>query len=314
MEDEDWLKFGHALWASCPSREKTQVLLLFKSAWRRIHGDEPELENGGPPNLLYNPAFFCRNKVPWKEEVEERFALSPDHESALPPRRPAPGLAPPDPAPGPSRSHSSHPNPLKHVSSSAPTPHDSSDAKLAEKLKTISFTAIYNTAYPRIMDLFPKFTNHLRNRKKHRMTVVFLLIPQYVIPPLSRPDTDEPSAEISAVELDKSDYDAIAKHDPLCLRCAVDQTKCAENKTRYFCSSWVRTHSSLLFCVRPDLTCSPQLVLPIEMMEHKDVWDVKFLKWKVFSKAVIDQRGSTWDLLNKANLLLGGVNFTNNFL
>jgi len=277
------------------------VLHLFQSAWRRSLDKEPELENGGPVDLLDDPHFSCSKPVPWKLEVEKRFALFSDSES-LP--GPVPGPVPgPGPAPGPSRSDSAHTILPKHI-------HNSPDAELAQKLKTISFDVIYNTNFPRIKGgFFPNFVPNLHNRNKHRLTVVFPLIPQYVIPHVT--DHDDPSAEISVLEIDQSDYDAIAKHEPLCLRRAADQSKCAENKTRYICSSWVCPHSSL---VRPDLTRSLQLALPIEMMEHNDLWQVKFLSWKVFSKAVITQKGATWNLLNKVNLLIGGVNFTNDFL
>jgi hypothetical protein len=286
------------------------VLHHFEAAWRRSLDKEPELENGGPVDLLHDSHFSCSKPVPWKQEVEKRFALSSDSES---PPHPCPA---PGPAPGPSRSHSALTFFPKLIGANAPTshdsPNDSPNAKLAEKLKTTSVPVTYNT-FPRIKDgFFPKYVSNLHNHKKNRLTVVFPLIPQYVIQHVS--DHDVPSAEISAIEIDQSDYNAIAKHDPLCLRHASDQSKCAENKIRYFCSSWVCPHFSLVPCVCPDLTRSPQLTLPIEMMEHKDLWQVKFLSWKVFSKAVITQKGATWDLLNKADLLIGGVNFTNNFL
>lgn len=50
------------------------------------------------------------------------------------------------------------------------------------------------------------------------------------------------------------------------------------------------------------------------MMEHKDLWDIRFLKWETFSQAVIAQDGYIWNLILNAHLLIGGVNFANNFL
>jgi hypothetical protein len=50
------------------------------------------------------------------------------------------------------------------------------------------------------------------------------------------------------------------------------------------------------------------------MMEHEAHWEVRFINWERFSKAVINQRGSDWDIISDAHLLIGGVNFTNTFL
>lgn len=50
------------------------------------------------------------------------------------------------------------------------------------------------------------------------------------------------------------------------------------------------------------------------MLEHKDWWSVRFLNWKSYSNAVLTQKGSAWNILSNANLLVGGVNFTNDFL
>jgi len=50
------------------------------------------------------------------------------------------------------------------------------------------------------------------------------------------------------------------------------------------------------------------------MMEQKKLWDVRFVSWDAFSRAVVDQEGSVWELMTHSHLLIGGVNFTNNFL
>ena len=50
------------------------------------------------------------------------------------------------------------------------------------------------------------------------------------------------------------------------------------------------------------------------MLEYQDKWDVKFYNWQKFSNAVVDQSGALWSHFQDADLLIGGVNFTNNFL
>ena len=57
-----------------------------------------------------------------------------------------------------------------------------------------------------------------------------------------------------------------------------------------------------------------KLLLGIEMMEHKAMWDVRFVAWKPFSDAVVNQTGPVWDLILGAKLLIGGVNFAHSFL
>ena len=50
------------------------------------------------------------------------------------------------------------------------------------------------------------------------------------------------------------------------------------------------------------------------MMAAKEMWDVKFLNWTKFTNAMIAQTGPNWDMLNGADLVIGGINFTNAFL
>jgi hypothetical protein len=57
-----------------------------------------------------------------------------------------------------------------------------------------------------------------------------------------------------------------------------------------------------------------KLTLGLEMLEDKKLWDVRFLSWRAFADAVITRKGHIWSLLLNANLLIGGVNFTNDFL
>jgi hypothetical protein len=49
-------------------------------------------------------------------------------------------------------------------------------------------------------------------------------------------------------------------------------------------------------------------------MEHEKSWDVRFLEWNKFTQALISRQGFAWDLLVKAHLVIGGVNFTSRFL
>lgn len=50
------------------------------------------------------------------------------------------------------------------------------------------------------------------------------------------------------------------------------------------------------------------------MMEHDNKWDIRFLGWKAFANAVVNQSGPVWDLILGAKLLIGGVNFSASFL
>jgi len=50
------------------------------------------------------------------------------------------------------------------------------------------------------------------------------------------------------------------------------------------------------------------------MMEQKNLWDVTFMKWERFTTTILKRSGPDWNHLLDANLLIGGVNFTNNFV
>jgi hypothetical protein len=50
------------------------------------------------------------------------------------------------------------------------------------------------------------------------------------------------------------------------------------------------------------------------MKENQDKWEVIYLGWKEFSKGIISREGQVWDLLIQADLVIGGINFTSNFL
>jgi hypothetical protein len=50
------------------------------------------------------------------------------------------------------------------------------------------------------------------------------------------------------------------------------------------------------------------------MREHREKWDVRFMSWNDFSEGVISRDGNVWNILTSADLVIGGVNFTGNFL
>ncbi len=50
------------------------------------------------------------------------------------------------------------------------------------------------------------------------------------------------------------------------------------------------------------------------MREKTDQWDVRFVGWKDFAEAVVSREGDIWNLLTNTDVLIGGVNFTSNFL
>ena len=50
------------------------------------------------------------------------------------------------------------------------------------------------------------------------------------------------------------------------------------------------------------------------MARRKDLWEVRYLNWNKFSISVLNQSDKTWHMLSTANLVIGGVNFTNDFL
>jgi hypothetical protein len=51
------------------------------------------------------------------------------------------------------------------------------------------------------------------------------------------------------------------------------------------------------------------------MMEHNEKWNVTLVDWKTFAEAVVGRSGRYWkENLLTADLVIGGVNFTNNFL
>ena len=50
------------------------------------------------------------------------------------------------------------------------------------------------------------------------------------------------------------------------------------------------------------------------MASDQALWDVSYLSWKVFQKAVLSGKGVTWDSLMNADLVIGGMDFSIDFL
>lgn len=43
-------------------------------------------------------------------------------------------------------------------------------------------------------------------------------------------------------------------------------------------------------------------------------WDVNYVTWKEFSKAIITQKGPIWEKSISADLLCGGLDFSSDFM
>lgn len=50
------------------------------------------------------------------------------------------------------------------------------------------------------------------------------------------------------------------------------------------------------------------------MEEKEDRWEVKYLSWDDFRDATVLRKGSYWDRLKQADLIIGGINFTSNYM
>jgi outer membrane protease len=50
------------------------------------------------------------------------------------------------------------------------------------------------------------------------------------------------------------------------------------------------------------------------MASDEDRWKVSYLSWKVFQKAVLSGQGITWDSMMNADLVIGGMDFSIDFL
>jgi hypothetical protein len=238
MLDDDWIKFGHSIWVKNRNKRKA-ILKKYKIAWTNIYQSKPLLQNDGPMDLLDNPKYTCNGKVPWSQHVEARFALPMVHHAPTTSNAAASG-------PLPSASSSKTPSPATPSVDPLSYPNDimledvnleKMDRELDDALKAATCEIVLNTAYPRVKDgLLPGFVNYLSpNNARRCLSVVFVIVPQYIITEFN----DKPTCDISAVEVDQIDVDSFTKVEPNCMYRAKDQSNCTPGKVRYFCNSWV---------------------------------------------------------------------------
>jgi len=231
MANDDWIKFGYAIWASSRPSDRKKVLELYKNAWSTIYNTDPQLENGHPVDFLHNTKYTCRKSVPWRPEVEARFI-------------------PLEPLPSTSKAPSSAPKLLPESTNSLPSQPAPSvtdnliaedlelHAKLTEVFKSVELDLTFSGSFHKIKDgLLPGFVPHLdQDFRNARLRGFFPFLPQFLI---FNPNIVA-SAEISTVEIDSKDARCLKKVDPNCIHRAQDQSKCHPNKSRYICKSWVR--------------------------------------------------------------------------
>ena len=182
--------------------------------------------DGGPINFLNNPSYTCSKSVLWRPEVEGRFFNPVDSSSSTSiPIRPTSGIE------------------------SIPKQPDHHDP-IFQLLQTVSFTAIYETSFPRIKDgLCPGFLDYTKHHSpKTCLEVVFPIIPQYFIVH----QDEQPISDVSALEIDPEDVELISRVEPRCLYRATDQSSCIPGKVRYYCASWVSFSLLLLSATDPN--------------------------------------------------------------
>jgi hypothetical protein len=50
------------------------------------------------------------------------------------------------------------------------------------------------------------------------------------------------------------------------------------------------------------------------MMENESKWSVSYLSWKAFRKAMLRPQGEIWEKMTNADLVIGGMNFSIDFM
>lgn len=50
------------------------------------------------------------------------------------------------------------------------------------------------------------------------------------------------------------------------------------------------------------------------MKEHSGKWVVSYVSWKTFRKAVLSGKGKVWDEMMNGDLVMGGMDFTVDFM
>jgi hypothetical protein len=164
MEDDDWIKFGYVIWASQKGSLKAQAFDSYKAAWQSLYHSDARVEKNGPVDFLHDPQYTCHKPVPWRPQVEARFAPPQEDTDAdagpstftppcTPARAPPPALAPSQLA-------------------------DKWDDSLSNLLKNASSELLFDSNYPRLKGgLLPGFLNYIENKqKKTRLQAVFVII------------------------------------------------------------------------------------------------------------------------------------------
>jgi hypothetical protein len=288
MDDNDWIKFGYKIWSAHHGNLRTQILQRFKMAWSRISNSDPPLVNGAPPDLLNDPLYYCYKPVPWR--IECNFPPD-DVESSSRPSSPIPEPIPPIY------------NNSKDQAATTSNLHDD----LVQVFNSLDYVIDHSGTFSKIKNGFlPGFVEYIaENHPKTRLKVIFPIIPQYC-----HISSNDQSFDMTSVSIDKKDAEAILEVEPKCLSLSKDQSKCRP-KVRYNCFSWVCLPINLSVMAYYHIL---QLCIAFEMLENSHLWDIEFMNWKSFSSALLTRSGLDWTSICSADLLVGGINFINNFL
>ncbi|MDX6296001.1 MAG: hypothetical protein QOH50_5260 [Kribbellaceae bacterium] len=289
LDDHDWIKFGHRIWSAHHSRLRPQILQRFKLAWSRIHNTDPPLVKGAPPDFLEDPFHCCYKPVPWRVECNippDDVSSSSQHFSPIPEPMPL----------------SDHNNTLSPTTTNL---HDD----LVQLFNSLDYVIDHSGTFTKIKNgFFPGFVDYIADDyPKTRLKVIFPIIPQYC-----RVSSSNQSFDMSSVTIDIKDAEAILKVEPRCLSLSKDQSK-GRSKVKYVCCSWVCLHIIFPVISHPVHICL-QLCIAFEMLDNPHLWDIQFMNWTSFSSALLTRSGQDWTSICSADLLIGGINFTNNFL
>src|SRR5258705_150618 len=150
MQNDDWVKFGHTIWAKYTGRKQGHILKRYKQAWTEIYRSAPVLENGGPGNFLNDSKYTCVGPVPWGQHHEARFSSSLTVAEPLVPT----------PEPQPSTSTATSP---AAQASTASNIDDEIERKIREGLENVEFDSISETEFPKIKNgLLDGFIQYLK--------------------------------------------------------------------------------------------------------------------------------------------------------
>lgn len=233
MQNDDWVKFGHTIWAKYTGKKQAHILKRYEKAWTEIYGSAPVLENGGPADFLNDAKYTCLGPVPWGQHHEARFSGSLTLEEPL------------DPTPEQQSSTSKPTSPAAQGSTARIIFDDDKEVRIREGLEKMEYEITYETEFPRIKGgLLDGFIQYLKpTTPKDKLRAIFPIIPQYVLDVKD----NKPTCDISAVVLDEEDVAVLLGVEPNCMYRTINQTNCPAGKARYFCNSWVCLDQNL-FC------------------------------------------------------------------